>query len=610
MALSLTLCLAALAAAAGSEPIYYYDMSGLNQLDLNNPVAARQAWDTAHLVTSIQGIVNRERATLFVRFMPDPDDFWWEYLRSEGNWLAGREVITLASLDALIDAFQERLKGVVVYDEAVPATSNLASMIAGIEERACLRRDASADSLYARMMAAGRPFTKDVKPLYGPDGPLFTGKGEIPGTGRPSTGSAKCDAYLWAKHHYLDEGGCSSEFMAYYIDAWWLRRPTVSGFSNATVTNHDFFIANKAFFFDLHMWEEETPVDDPGQPAGADVGVLRELMASMYARAGGGIFSIGGFVPWAFKYTDSPGAGGKHGGVDSEWKYAQIISAYNGIMDADALGLSGMANASFYQHHPLKERYPQNARPTLDTARAQGFVDAGGDVAPRIFCCFYMGDYDSATWLNTHAPKWWQDPARGEIPCAWAFNPNLDRRAPHVFDYVRTHQTAQDWFIYGDSGAGYLNPGNLIAPRESGKPDGLNAWIKHNQFYARRYDLSIEGFVIDGHSKAMGEKGLDAYMQFSPDGLVGQKIPYRGVHKGVMPLIRMRTDLYGSPPEAGANIAKLARPTKEPQFLFIRTILQSPSWHKAAMAEAVKLNEAVTFVDPYMFFLLLKEHLK
>lgn len=610
MALSFAVLIAAIAAAPGSAPIYYYDMAGLNQLDLNDPAAARQAWDTAHLVTSVQGIVNRDSAALFVRFMPDPDDFWWDYLRREGNWLAGREVITLASVDALLDVFQDKLKGIVVYDEAVPATSNLASMIAGIEDRACLRRDASPDSLYTRVLTSGRVFTKDVKPLFNSDGPLFTGKGQIADTGRTSTGSAKCDAYLWAKHHYLDKNACSREFMAYYIDAWWLQHPTVSGFSNATVTNHDFFIANKAFFFDLHMWEEESPVDDPAQKPGTDVGVLRELLASMYKRADGGIFSIGGFVPWAFKYTDSPGAGGKHGGVDSEWKYAQIISAYNGIMDADALGLSGMANASFYQHHPLKERYPQNPRPTPDALREQGYITGGGDVAPRIFCCFYMGDYDSAAWLNATAPRLWQDPARGQLPCAWAFNPNLDRRAPHVFDYVRSHQSPSDWFIYGDSGAGYLNPGNLIAPRESGFPDGIKVWVKHNKAYAKRYDLSIEGFVIDGHSKAMGEKGLDAYMRFAPDGLVGQKIPNLALHRDTMPCIRMKTDLYGTPQEAGANIAKLAKPGDKPQFMFIRTILQTPSWHKGAMEEAVRINPAITFVDPYSFFLLLKTHVK
>lgn len=38
----------------------------------------------------------------------------------------------------------------------------------------------------------------------------------------------------------------------------------------AKTTNHDFFIGNKAFFFDLSIWDDETPNDDPHQPLGTD----------------------------------------------------------------------------------------------------------------------------------------------------------------------------------------------------------------------------------------------------------------------------------------------------------------------------------------------------
>ena len=79
-------------------------------------------------------------------------------------------------------------------------------------------------------------------------------------------------------------------------------------------------------------------------------------------------------------------------------------------MDADALGYSGMANASFYQHFPLKKRYPQNPKPTLNDLRERGLVSKHGRVAPKGYVCFYMGDYDSAAWLNLHVPRWWADP--------------------------------------------------------------------------------------------------------------------------------------------------------------------------------------------------------
>ncbi len=598
------------AAGEGERPrrVYVLDMTSMHGLDIGKPDQARMAWDTMHLVASLQGIVNRDQPRLFVRFMKDTDDFWFTELRRRGNWLAGAEVVQVQSLDALLMLFRRQMRGIVIYDERVPATSNLASTIAGIEDRLCLRFDEAPDSICQKVLAMDLGIRDVVRLMDKDGGPMFTGQGKIPGTDEPSTGSAKNDAYLWAKRRYIDSGRCSREYMAYYIDAHWLKNPRAASLENVTLTNHDFFISQRAFFFDLGMWEEESPVDDPGQKPGTDVVTLRKLMAGMYERAGGRIIHIGGFVPWAFKYTDHGQAGGKHGGVDSEWKYAKLISSYNGVMDADAIGLSGMANASFHQHHPLRERYAQK-KPTMEDLKKGGLIQPDGSVAPRLFVLFYMGDYDSAAWLSRHVPLWWKDPARATIPCGWAFNPNLDRRAPHVMDFVRRNASPNDWFIAGDCGAGYLNPGMLLKEnRDSGLPDGLDAWVKHNAEYYRRYDISITGFIIDGHSPEMGQRGLDAYAKFSPDGVVGQRLPSpQGLHRGQMPFITMKMDLDGDPKRAGSTIANMAG-VNLPKFAPIRTILKSPTWHRQTMDRAVELARAerIQFVDPYTFFLLLK----
>lgn len=598
------------AAAAGDDMLYFYDMTDLNALDLTDPAQARRAWDAAHLVASLQGLVNRDAPRLFVRFLPDPDDFWFAHLREEGEWLAGRPLRRIESLEEALRTFRAYYTGFVVYDEAVPATSNLASTIAGVEDRLCLRHDSAEDSLYRRVTAMDLGVT-DVLRLFHDDGsPWFTARGTIHGTDLPSTGSAKCDAYLWACARYLDTGRCSREHMAYYIDTYWFTDPAAAGLSNATLSNHDFYIARRAFFFDLHVWDEEAPVDDPGQTPGTDARVLRRILRAMHDQARGEVFSIGGFVPWIWKYTSHGRAGSAHHPVDSEWKYAQIISSYNGIMDADALGYSGMANASFYTHFPLADRYPQNPRPTPEDLRARGFILNDGAVAPFTYILFYMGDYDASAWLQRHVPLWWNDPAHGDVLCTWAFNPNLIARAPHAMHYARSRQTPNDWFMAGDSGAGYLNPGMLLTPRPDPElEDGLDAWVRHNIPYYRRFDLSVTGFVIDGHAPGMGERGMDAYLQFSPGGIVAQKIPQQGLHRGVMPYIRMRTDLDGPPESAGAQIAGLVS-VNRPSFAVVRTILKSPSYHRDVMAHAHAApgGDALRFVDPYTFFQLLAAH--
>lgn len=594
-------------------PIYRYDITHLYDLDLQDPAQAREAWETVHFVASLQGIVNRSAPRLFLRFMAETDDFWFDHLRSPGEWLGDRRVVEIESLEELLDEVGGAARGLVVYNEEVRASSNIASTIAGVEDRLCLRYDPSPDSLYSRVLNLKTDW--DIKRLFREDGSSWGGGrvGEpIAGTNPPvsSTGSAKGDAYLWAKQRYLDAGRTSDEFLAYYIDSYWLENPTLASLENFTLSNHDFFISQRAFFFDLGVWGDEAPVDDPDQPVGTDRRILEEILEKTAERADGGILHIGGFTPWMWKYTVEAPGNSRHGAVATEWEKNKLASVYNGVIDSDALGLSGMANASFYQHHPLRERYAQPPRPTLETLREAGYIEEDGGVAPYVYLMFYQGDYDSAAWLNRHVPKWWADPARGTIPLNWAFNPNLDRRAPHAMHYARTRQADDEWFIAGDSGAGYLNPGMLFAEnRGPGYSDGWEAWADYCQRYFEKYGLSITGFVIDGASPGMGREGMDHYLKFSPDGFIGQKIPAQGVHRETMPFIRMGADFHQVPvADAAERIVAAAGGLVGPRFMPLRTILKSPSWHKEVM-EAVAASpggERVRFLDAYSFMLLLK----
>ena len=118
-----------------------------------------------------------------------------------------------------------------------------------------------------------------------------------------------------------------------------------------TLSNHDYFIARRAFFFDLATWGDETPVDDPSQTLGLDRQTFLQMMAALNRKAPNRMIKVGGFTPWAFKYTNHPGAGGKHGGVETEWEFARLISQFNGYMEADAIGLS--CNGQRLLLHPL-----------------------------------------------------------------------------------------------------------------------------------------------------------------------------------------------------------------------------------------------------------------
>lgn len=596
-----------------AEPIVMYDLTPVWGRDVHDPVQRRRMWDETHLVVSLQGLVNRDAPRLYLRAIPGPDDFWWQRMTESGGWLADRRIEQIRDVQELLARFRSFYRGAVVWDERVAATSNLASTVAGCDDLLCLRYDESDGSLYGELTGGPGALSVQVR-LIGDDGsPLFSGSGEIPGTSLPSTGSRKCDAYHWLIEHYVKSGKADPSRLGYYLDSYWLEAYRATAPQNHTLTNHDFLIARRGVLFDLNVWEDEACVDDPQQPYGTDVATLKALLHAAYERLQGNVMiHAAGFVPWAYKYTNfgsaAWSAGGRHDPVPTEWRYAEILSCYNAFMDADAIGLGAMANASFFQHYPLAERYAQNAKPTREGLIERGVLDAEGRIVPRRYVAHYVGDYDAAAWLYQQLPRMWQDPARGQTPLSWAFNPNLCERFPLGMAWAWENRTSNDFFVAGDSGAGYLNPGYLTVPRvHSGLPSGIAVWERHCQRFFTQWDISLTGFVIDGYAPGLSPDGLDAYARFSPDGIVPQKIAPQGVHNG-MPYLRMGGDLPAIAQEA-ARVLRYGASGPVPRFAVFRSILQTPTWYLQVEQELHRIaGDEVRLVDLYTLMWLVREY--
>ena len=537
-------------------------------------------------------------------------------LTAKDAWLQNTKTTKIETIEMLIEKFHTSIRGAVVYDANVAATSNVASTIAGVENLVPIRYDISPNSLYTKLVKNG-PKLPVKRWLVNRDGKsMFTGKGLIAGTMRPSTGSAKCDAHLWMKINYMDTGKCDGAYGAYYLDQYWRQKPRNSVLNHHCLTNHDFFVSKKAFFFDLHVWGDETPVDDRSQKIGTDLETLKELLLSAYNNGGKEkMIHIGGFVPWAHKYTSHGNAGGKHAPVPCEWEYGKVISAYNGFMDADAIGYGAMANASFYQHFPLKESYPQDWVKRKDLIE-RGYLTEDGKVNfdGREFIVFYIGDYDCAAWLYQRMMDIWDDPNRGKIPMMWCISPVLDERAPMAMDYLRQTATKNDYFASADNGAGYCEPGMLQEPRGvSGLPSGLDAWADHCKLFYDRWGLSITGFIIYAHGPILNEKGLDCYASFSPNGIVPTGGPANLLHKN-MPVLRFDHDVNeGNPKDAAAHVMNRINDRKKnnhPPFHWFRNILKSPTWYVNTYDEIKKMNSKVELLDGPTFFELYRIHLQ
>ncbi len=615
---ALLACSTFASALHADEPVVLYDLRYTLKFDPGDPAQVKMAWDHAHAVATLQGIVNRVGPTLYLRFVDSHtvggkniDDYWLDKLREPGQWLHGRRIETVSGIVALVEKYRHAVNGAVVYDPNVPATSNLASTIAGVENLIAVRYDPSPDSLYGQLIEKGPKLPVRVWLLEPNGASLFTGTGKIPGTERASTGSAKCDAYLWMKHNYLDTGRCDGSYGAFFIDSYWMRNPRATVPNHHTLTNHDFFVGKKAFFFDLNVWTDETPVDDRGQKPGTDRATLMELLHSAYRHGGRErMIHLGGFTPWAYKYTTHGSAGGKHDGVPTEWEYGRIASAYNGYMDPGAIGFGAIANASFFTHFPLEKSYPQKWV-THEDLRKRGYLTPEGRVRfdGRDFIVFYVGDYDAAAWVYQRVIDIWDDENRGKVPLMWCISPMLERRIPMALDYMRRTATPNDYFAAADNGAGYLNPGMLQEPRPiSGLPSGLDAWARHCEPIYKRWGLTITGFVIDGYAPGLNEAGLDCYARFSPNGIVPQKIPLSLLH-GAMPVIRADHDINQTPARAVEIIRERVRKRPLP-FHWFRNILKKPTWYVDVVAGLKQADPKIELLDAPTFFELYRIYLK
>ncbi len=583
-----------------------FDMDYLNAVNPGNPENALKIWDHVHAVSTLQGIVNRHAPKLYLFYVNTAgvniDRYWWNKYRNKDRWLSRAEVDSAQDVVALVTIFKNEIKGAVVYDPKVAATSNLASSLAGVHDLIAVRFDLSPSSLYSKLILNG-PKIPVRKWLVNQDGTsLFTGSGNVPGTNCVSSGSVKIDAYRWLIERYLKKGKFNTRHGAYYIDQQWLRNPRAAIVNHHTLTNHDFFVSKKSLFFDLSPWGDEKATDDSMQTAGADRKILEEILLLYYQQNGNGkrFTYLGGFPPWAFKYTKH--AGGSHEDVPTEWEYSRVISSYNAFKDADAIGYGALANASFWQHFPLRDEYPQKWI-THEELQKMGYLDDKGKLSlgKKQLIVFYVGDYDASSWLYQTTPFLWDNPSRGKVPMMWSISPVLSERVPMAWEYRHETATPNDYFVAADNGAGYLNPGELQLPRLSGLGDATEEWAAHCKPYFKKWGLTITGFVIDGFAGGLNTKGLEAYRKFSPNGIVPQKINATMLYHD-MPVLRADSDINHSDPKQAANQIFNRIQERQIPFHWFRNILKSPEWYVQVVEELKRLDPDIVLVDAPVFF--------
>lgn len=532
-------------------------------------------YDEAMAVSCLQGILNREGPVIYVSPSTNiQPDYWLQQFASPGGWLSGIKMDTLKTADELFALAGNKIKGAVIWDTAVAASVNVATTIAGVEDAVVMSPSFAKKYLHKWRL----PIIKDLRGM-------FTGA---------VTGSAKNDAYRWAIKNYLGKGLCYTHRVFLSEDAYSARAKGDIGY----VVTRDWAVHKGSFVYDLSPWGDEQPQDDPGQPLGTDLETYKMMLGELLRQTGGKeMTEIAGFFAFS-KYSNMPDHPSKHKDVPTEWESVFLMSPYNCYQNTST---SYCFNQSFHSQAPVKDL--RQHRPSVEKK-----------LKNKTYICILMADYDSGTALYEFLYKHWDDKQRGKIPFIWGINPNLIETYPDIIAHFYNTATENDYFGSDASAAGYANPNRIL-------PQYLPLFIRHNQKFFKKLDLTIAPMVLDWNEPT--DQVKDAYTQFSPDGFatiiynfhtetVKHQTPEVWKGMPVMDLHNHACEFKSIEEAAKAMSSAIPATEATPSFHFFRIVWTSPS-NVIAGIEALKrirpeLDIEVT--DPYNFFKLFKEHYK
>ena len=532
------------------------------------------AYDEAVAVSTLQGVMNRKTPRLFVLSESySRPKHWLDIMSQRKRWLYDVPRESVGSFEQLCRYAKPYLKGIVIWDPAVPATVNVACTVAGVRDAVVFSPEMAAQ--YASTL--GLPVIEDLRGR-------FTGS---------VTGSAKNDAYRWAIRHYLATGRCSSTLLCLYHDAW--RARTSGDLSYAIV--RDWPVKRRAFVFDLSPWGDETPADDRAQRMGLDLETYKLILEhTLKQSAGRHMTELAGFFHF-HKYSNMPDNPSRHEPVPTEWQTVWLISPYNAYQNT---ATELCYNQSFHSHAPLKP------------LRQQKLPDV--KLEPKAYVAILMADYDSAYPLYHFLPDKWSDNRRGRIPLAWGINPNLLETYPDIISWFYETASPQDFFVADASAAGYMNPNRV-------QPKYLPLFVRHNRRFYRMADMTISGMVLDWDEPTPDVK--DAFAQFSPDGfatIVMDMHDGKGKHpkphlwKG-MPVMQLYNNADVPNPEASAQAMAStlkSHRTGQPGFYCFRRVWMAPSDIAATMDALKHLmpTTPIELVSIPVLMRLFRQHMK
>ncbi len=298
--------------------------------------------DTLSLVTSLQGLVNRDAPTLYLIGETQPDETWLSLLPAEDVWLQDATRHDVASVDELLALFADHpaLAGSVAWDAADPYTLNIAYTLAG-----------ALGLVVVRHGGAHFAATTDVLPIVEDLSDRF---------------ASKRTAYEWLVSEHLTPGAVAPR-LSLYSDGYLVTQMLAGTFDERgqSLLSRDTLVADRDFIigYGVHAGAPD-PTQSPPPPAGEGRVVLQLVIDAIRSIVGPASTFVANGWP-SPEYSFDCNGDGVINATDhvncEEWEWVEYLSKNAGVLRGGPASYYAKesANKSFFRHGPGVDLFVQ-----------------------------------------------------------------------------------------------------------------------------------------------------------------------------------------------------------------------------------------------------------
>jgi hypothetical protein len=455
--------------------------------------------DQQALLTTLQGVVNRQEPRLYWLLSGDGTD---------GTWLENLRVPYTTASDpwGLLPRYRHEISGAVVYDPDVPDTIDVATSLASLKNAVIATADL-ASSLNLPIVAdlRGQFATKfdaynwalahlwphlthriltGISPSSAVAIPGVQWTTLLEVTGHVHDASNKA-TYTVDLSPFLGGDGVFVRFQDAFSDDGWgpsVQQVTVTANGNVIASFQPGTSAEQPFLYEPDSsslasgWRfaDNTTyfIYRFAPPAGTTSLSMQVLMWNQYLVTATNttpiqhvafpnfrdyIVATGALVFWLDPLVSAEAS-----------LFAQILGMvgpdtpylgwFVGGHEADGVTLCSQHGApvlaaDFFNNATVFAGVRADVRPSQPVVQSPGLQN-------KVYVTLTMSEGDNVQYDQHRLRQIWDDPNRGKVPLNWSINPLLLDAGPAMLDYYQETQSPNDFMVAGPSGAGYTYPGD------------------------------------------------------------------------------------------------------------------------------------------------------